>query len=83
MKRNIEIRLEEHSDINKTSESSTILVIIFGDMLMFYQIFLSPQLKRIVIISNKYLRVAERLKTYDLTKLGNIKKVSNLHRLIS
>ena len=54
MKRNIEIRLEEHSDINKTSESSTILVIIFGDMLMFYQIFLSPQLKRIVIISNKH-----------------------------
>ena len=32
---------------------STILVIIFWDILMFYQIFLSPQVKRIVIISNK------------------------------
>ena len=31
----------------------TILVIIFWDFLMFYQIFLSPQEKRIVIISNK------------------------------
>ena len=32
----------------------TILVIIFCDFLMFYQIFLSPQVKRIVIISNKH-----------------------------
>ena len=31
----------------------TILVIIFWDFLMFYQIFFSPQVKRIVIISNK------------------------------
>ena len=54
MKPNIEIQLEKHSDINKISESSTILVIIFWDMLMFYQIFLSPQLKRIVIIRNKH-----------------------------
>ena len=34
--------------------SSTILVIIFWEFLMFYQIFLSPQVKRIVIISNKH-----------------------------
>ena len=34
--------------------STTILVIIFWDFLMFYQIFLSPQVKRIVIISNKH-----------------------------
>ena len=54
MKRNIEIQLEKHSDIDKISKSSTILVIIFWDMLMFYQIFLSPQLKRIVIITNKH-----------------------------
>ena len=33
---------------------TTILVIIFWDFLMFYQIFLSPQVKRIVIISNKH-----------------------------
>ena len=34
--------------------NSTILVIIFWDLLMFYQIFLSLQVKRIVIISNKH-----------------------------
>ena len=32
----------------------TTLVIIFGNFLIFYQIFLSPQVKRIVIISNKH-----------------------------
>ena len=29
------------------------MVIIFWDLLMFYQIFLSPQVKQSVIISNK------------------------------
>ena len=33
---------------------STILVIIFWDILMFDKIFVSPQVKRIVIISNKH-----------------------------
>ena len=33
---------------------TTILAIIFWDFLMFYQIFLSPQVKRIVIIDNKH-----------------------------
>ena len=33
---------------------NTILVIIFWDFLMFYQIFLSPQVKQIMIISNKH-----------------------------
>ena len=32
----------------------TIMVIIFWEILVFYQIFLSPQLKRSVIISNKH-----------------------------
>ena len=32
----------------------TILVIIFCDFLMFYQILFSPQVKGIVIISNKH-----------------------------
>ena len=32
----------------------TILYIIFWDFLMFYQIFLRLQVKRIVIISNKH-----------------------------
>ena len=30
-----------------------------------------------------YLRVAERLKTYDLRKIGNIRKLSKLHRMIA
>ena len=33
---------------------TTILVIIFSDILMFDKIFVSPQVKRIVIISNKH-----------------------------
>ena len=33
---------------------TTILAIIFWDVLMFHKIFLSPQVKRIVIISNKH-----------------------------
>ena len=31
-----------------------ILIIIFSDFLMFYQIFVKPQLKQIMIISNKH-----------------------------
>ena len=56
---------------------------------MFYQIFLSPQMKRWVIITyiHGYIRaasrVAERLKTEDLRKLGNITKVSKAHRMIA
>ena len=34
-------------------KKTTILAIIFRDFLMFYGNFLSPQVKRIVIISNK------------------------------
>ena len=52
---------------------------------MFYQIFFSPQVKRSAIISNSNIRVAsrvsERLKTYDLRKLGKIRKISKLHRI--
>ena len=32
----------------------TILAIIFCDFLMFYEVFLSAQVKRIVIINNKH-----------------------------
>ena len=51
---------------------------------MFHQIFLSAQVKQWVIIAYKtwYIRVAsrvaEQLKTYDLRKLGNIRKGSKL-----
>ena len=34
-------------------EESTIIFIIFWDVLIFYQIYLSPQVKRSVIISDK------------------------------
>ena len=37
----------------KSALPTTIMVIIFGDFLMFHQIFLSPQMKRSAIIYNK------------------------------
>ena len=52
---------------------------------MFDEIFLSPQAKWIVIISNKrgiYELPQEFLNDLDLRKLGNIKKISKLHRII-
>ena len=58
---------------------TTILVIIFRDFLMFYQIFLSPQAKRTKIISNKH-GIYNDLR---LRKLGNDNMISNLHRIIA
>ena len=53
---------------------------------MFYQIFLLLQVKRWAIITYN-LRVAsgvaQGLKTYYHRKLGNIKKMSKLHRAIA
>ena len=56
---------------------------------MFRQIFPSPQVKRVVIISNKHgiyqlphELPAKELKTYDLRKLGIIRKISKLDRII-
>ena len=53
---------------------------------MFCQIFLSPEVKRWAIITYKYVRVAspvaERIKTQDLRRLGNNRKVSKRHRMI-
>ena len=52
---------------------------------MFYQIFLSPEVQRWVLVTFKYIyirfasRVAERLKTSGFRKLGNVRKLSNLH----
>ena len=65
---------------------ATILVIIFWDILMFDKIFVSPQVKRIVIISNKhgiYELPHELPNDLRLRKLGNIKKISKLHRIIA
>ena len=38
----------------KINDQTTILVIIFWDILMFDKIFVSPQVKRMAIISNKH-----------------------------
>ena len=58
---------------------------------MLYQIFLSPQVKRWMIITYKHgiyklpneLQNNLRFKTKDLRKLGNIRKVSKFHRMIA
>ena len=55
---------------------------------MFYQIFLSPQVKGWAIITYKnditsWPRVSKGLKTCDHRKLGNIKKVSKLLQMIA
>ena len=51
---------------------------------MFDKIFVSPQVKRIVIISNKHgiYELPHELPN-DLRKLGNIKKISKLNRIIA
>ena len=50
-----QVYLEECKYKIKKIQMSTILVIIFRDILMFEKIFVSPQVKRIVIISNKHV----------------------------
>ena len=53
---------------------------------MFYQIFLSPQVKRWAIITYKhgiYELPHELPNDLRLRKLGNIKKVSKLDRMIA
>ena len=49
---------------------ATILAITFWDFLMFTQIFLSPQVKRLVIISNKH-SINELPNDLRLRILGN------------
>ena len=51
---------------------------------MFDKIFVSPQVKQIVIISNKHgiYELPHELPN-DLRKLGNIKKISKPHRIVS
>ena len=54
---------------------------------MFYQIFLSPQVKRWTIITRKdgiyelLHELPNDLRLKDLRKLGNIRKLSKLHRV--
>ena len=51
---------------------TTVIVIMFWDFLMFYQIFFSPQVKRSVIITNNY-GICELPHKFlnDLRQLGN------------
>ena len=56
---------------------------------MFYQIVLSPPVKRWAIITYKHgiyklpHELSNAFKTYDLRKLGNMRKLSKLHRMIA
>ena len=54
---------------------------------IFYQIFLSPQVKRCPIITYKYgiYKLPNQLPNdlNNLRKLGNIRKLSKLHRMIA
>ena len=55
---------------------------------MFYQIFLSPRVKRWAIITYRHgiyevpHESPNDLRLKDLRKLGNIRKVSNPHRML-
>ena len=63
----------------------TIIFIIFWDILIFYQIFLSQQVKRSANISNKHgidELPYELLNDLRLRKLGKVRKISNLHTVI-
>ena len=62
---------------------SAIIFIVFWDILMVEQTFLSPQVKRSVIISNKHgiYQLAHELPN-DLRLMGSIRKISKLHRII-
>ena len=65
---------------------ATISFIIFWDFSMFYQIFLSPQVKQCAIITNKHgiYELPHKLPNdLRLRKLGNIRKLSKLHRTIA
>ena len=57
---------------------------------MFYQMFLPPQVKQCANIAYKHGIYElphefpnDLIKTYDLKKLGNIRKVSTIHRKIA
>ena len=68
-----------------SSKRSTVIFTIFWD-LIFYQIFLSPssETMRDYYLESWYVRVASWLaKAYYPRKLGNIRKVFKLHRMIA
>ena len=77
-----------HSFLFKFGNKYTIIFKIFWEFLMFYQIFLSPQVKQWTIISCKHgiyfgIHGINDLRLKDLRILGNICKVSKLHKMIA
>ena len=56
---------------------------------MFYQLFLSPQVKQWAIITDKHgiyelpHELPNDLKLYEIRKLGSIRKVSKLNKMIA
>ena len=59
------------------------------DFLVFYQVFLSRQVKRCAIITYKHgiyelsHQLPNNLRLNDLSKLRNVRKVSKLHKMIA
>ena len=81
------LKLCNKLDIQQSNdlERPSISFIIFWEFLMFYQIFLSPQVKPWTIISYEhgiYELPQDLLNDLRLRKLGNIRKLSKLHRMI-
>ena len=73
--------IQQSNDLERPSTSFT----IFWDFLMFYQIFLSPKVKPWTIITYKhgiYELPQELSNDLRFRKLGNIRKLSKLHRMI-
>ena len=62
---------------------TTTIFIIFWDFLMFYQMIFSPQVKQYTIITYKHgiYKLPYELPN-EIRKLGNIRKVLKLHRII-
>ena len=68
--------------ISSNTRIFTINCIIFWDFLMLFQTLLSPQVKRCAIITYKN-GIYELSNDIRLRKLGNISRISKLHRMIA
>ena len=56
---------------------------------MFYKIFFSPQVKQCTIFTDKHgvyelpHELSQLLKTYDISKLGDVRKLLKCYRIIT
>ena len=71
------------SKIRKHFKATTTNVIIFWEFLMFYQLFLSAQVQRSLIISNKLIYTNCFTSCRTTSNLGKFRVTSKLHRIIS